>query len=309
MNSNISDNVHRAAPSDLALSVSGDRVIVRNTALDGDIEFRTNSGGVDTKIMHIDAAQHKLVVDNIQVTGSLEIMGSLTTVSAGTLTIEDNIIELNKGITSSTAMPNFSGIKVNRGSTSLPTEQDLYWVWDETFADDGTTTHGNAGGAWTAFKSAGPDMLCAPTLVDVRANIIHATSTSAQYADLAERYAADQYMDVGDVVILGGDKEITKSTVDMDDRVLGVISENPAFLMNSGSGNNDSHPMVALKGRTRAKVRGRGNAGDRIVASDQPGVARVAQLSECTAFNVLGRLLADKYSVNTELCECVIGIK
>ena len=116
-------------------------------------------------------------------------------------------------------------------------------------------------------------------------------------------------MEVGDLVILGGDKEITKSTVDMDDRVLGVISENPAFLMNSGVGNNDSHPMVALKGRTRAKVRGRGNAGDRIVASDQPGVARVAQLGECTAFNVLGRLIGDKYSVDTQLCECVIGIK
>ena len=44
-------------------------------------------------------------------------------------------------------------MKVNRGATSVATEQDLYWVWDETFADDGTTIYGNAGGAWTAYRS------------------------------------------------------------------------------------------------------------------------------------------------------------
>jgi hypothetical protein len=114
---------------------------------------------------------------------------------------------------------------------------------------------------------------------------------------------------VGDVVILGGSKEITKSTVDLDDRVFGVISEKPAFLMNSDAGNNDSHPMVALKGRTRVKLKGIGNAGDRIVASEEAGIARVANLAECTAFNVLGRLLCDKYSIETELCECIIGVK
>jgi hypothetical protein len=74
-----------------------------------------------------------------------------------TLTIEDNIIELNRNISTAAAMPNYSGLKVNRGSISSATEQDLYWVWDETFADDGTTIHGNAGGAWTAFKSGGGD--------------------------------------------------------------------------------------------------------------------------------------------------------
>ena len=116
-------------------------------------------------------------------------------------------------------------------------------------------------------------------------------------------------MEAGDVVILGGAKEITKSTVELDHRVFGVISEKPAFLMNSEAGNNDSHPMVALKGRTNVKVKGIGSAGDRIVASDETGIARVATLAECTAFNVLGRLLSDKYSIETELCECVIGVK
>ena len=71
------------------------------------------------------------------------------------------------------------------------TEQDLFWVWDETFADDGTTLYGNAGGAFTAFKSAN-DGASAATLVDIRANIVHAVATGAQYSDVAERYAADK---------------------------------------------------------------------------------------------------------------------
>ena len=151
--------------------------------------------------------------------------------------------------------------------------------------------------------------MSAPTLVDIRANIVHATSTTAQYADLAERYAADAPMQAGDVVILGGEQEITLCTTELDTRVFGVISEAPAFLMNKDAGNNDSHPMVALQGRVRVKVQGKGKKGDRIVSSSTAGVARVAELEECTAFNVLGRLIQDKYNTQIELTECVIGVK
>jgi hypothetical protein len=223
--------------------------------------------------------------------------------------VEDNIIELNRNISSAAGMPVYTGLKVNRGATSSATEQDLFWVWDESFADDGTTIYGNAGGAWTAFKSGGgDDELSAPTLVDIRANIVHATSTAAQYADLAERYAADAPMEVGDVVELGGAKEITLCKTALSPRVFGVVSEAPAFLMNKDAGNNDSHPMIALQGRVRVKVTGGGRAGDRIVAAGA-GIARVADLDDCTAFNVLGRLLHDKYSSETQLTECVIGVK
>ena len=205
-------------------------------------------------------------------------------------------------------MPNFSGLKVNRGATSVATEQDLYWVWDETFNDDGTTIFGNAGGAWTAFKSGGGDELSAPTLVDLRANVVHATSTSAQYADLAERYEADCQLEVGEVVILGGHAEITRCKNELDDAVFGVVSDSPAFLMNANAGNNDSHPMVALKGRVLVKLKGTGRAGDRVVSAGN-GEARVADLEECTAFNTIGRLIKDKYNEETALTECVIGVK
>ena len=288
---------------------------ITNTVNNGDIIFNVKRGGAaDTTVMTLDGATGSVQfssagITDLTVSGTLTVTGTQVVVNTTTLSIEDNIIELNRNISSAAGMPNYSGLKVNRGETSTATEQDLYWVWDETFADDGTTTYGNAGGAWTAFKSGGGTELSAPTLVDIRANIVHATSTTAQYADLAERYAADAPMSAGDVVILGGDQEITLSTKELDTRVFGVISEAPAFLMNKDAGNNDSHPMVALQGRVRVKVQGKGKKGDRIVSSSTAGVARVVGLDQCTAFNVLGRLLQDKYDIDTELTECVIGVK
>ena len=288
---------------------------ITNTVNNGDIIFNVKKNNVaDTTVMTLDGATGSVQfssagITDLIVSGTLTVTGTQVVVNTTTLSIEDNIIELNRNISSAAGMPNYSGLKVNRGETSSATEQDLFWVWDETFADDGTTTYGNAGGAWTAFKSGGGTELSAPTLVDIRANIVHATSTTAQYADLAERYAADAPMTAGDVVVLGGDQEITLSTKELDTRVFGVISEAPAFLMNKDAGDNDSHPMVALQGRVRVKVQGKGKKGDRVVSSSTAGVARVVGLDQCTAFNVLGRLLQDKYNIDTELTECVIGVK
>ena len=276
------------AGSDFTITVDGSDATLSNINVGGDIVLNPQG--------------------NVKITGNLEVAGNTTTVNTTTLTVEDNIIELNRNISTAAGMPNYSGLKVNRGESSTATEQDLFWVWDETFADDGTTIHGNAGGAWTAFKSGGGDELSAATLVDIRANIVHATSTAAQYADLAERYESDCDTEVGDVVILGGQAEITKCREELSDAVFGVISENPAFLMNADAGNNDSHPMVALKGRVFVKLQGTGRAGDRIVSTNN-GEAKVAQIDECTAFNTLGRLIKDKYSKETALTECVIGVK
>ena len=293
--------------ADLTISVSGgEDVVFQNNTLNGDIIFKVNDGGVTKTVLTMDGSEgviKNLVVQNLTVTGTETIFNTTT------LAVEDNFIELNLGISGAAFMPNYSGLKVNRGETSTALESDLYWVWDETFADDFTTIYGNTGGAWTAFRAQGNINDSAPTLVDIRANIVHGQATTAQYADLAERYAADMLLEAGDVVILGGAKEVTKSTEELDSRVFGVVSESPAFLMNNDAGNNDSHPMIALKGRVRVKVEGVGKAGDRIVSSSTAGIARVADLAECTAFNVLGRLIQDKYSQQTELTECAIGVK
>jgi len=294
------------AGSDVTMRLASDNFTIAQTTQDKDIIFTVNDGGVTTEALRITGSTGR--IEHLRV-GDLTVDGTNTVINTSTLSVEDNIIELNRNISSNSGMPSFTGLKVNRGETSSATEQNLYWVWDETFADDGTTTYGNAGGAWTAFKSGGgQNELSAPTLVDIRANIVHATSTTAMYADLAERYATDTPVETGEVVSLGGKEEITKCMDDKSDTVFGVVSDHPAYLMNSEAGNNDTHPAIALKGRVPVKVTGKGSAGDRIVSGSY-GTARVAQAGEATTFNTLGRLIKDKYNEETALTECVIGVK
>ena len=303
------------AGSDITMTLSSDNLTIANVTQDKDIIFTVNDNGTAVTMMTMDGSTGLLElpsVGDLRVKGNLTVDGTQTTFNTSTLTIEDNIIELNRNISSNAGMPSYSGLKVNRGETSTATEQDLFWVWDETFADDGTTIHGNSGGAWTAFKGINNEAtgteLEAPTLVDIRANVIHATATAAQYADLAERYATDTPLETGEVVILGGNEEITKCMDDKSDAVFGVVSRAPAYLMNSEAGNNDTHPAIALKGRVPVKITGQGLAGDRVVSAGY-GEARTARSGEATTFNTLGRLIQDKYNEDTELTECVIGVK
>ena len=306
------DGLVLGAGSDITMSLSSDNLTIAQTTQDKDIIFTVNDGGVTTTLMTLDGDTGRLElpsVGDLRVKGNLTVDGTQVIMNTSTMSVEDNILELNRNISSASGMPNFSGLKVNRGETSVATEQDLYWVWDETFADDGTTVFGNAGGAWTAFKSAGAgEELSAATLVDIRANVVHATSTSAQYADLAERYATDTPVEVGDLVCLGGSEEITKCNAESCNAVFGVVSETPAVLMNAQAGNNDTHPMIALKGRVFVKISGTAKAGDRVISAGN-GVARAASLDECTAFNVIGRVIKAKYNEETNLTECVIGVK
>jgi hypothetical protein len=294
------------AGQDITMTLTDDNLTIAQTTENKDIIFTVNDAGTTKEALRISGADGR--IQDLTV-GNLTVDGTQTIVNTTTLSVEDNIIELNRNISTAAGMPNYTGLKVNRGATSSATEQNLYWVWDETFNDDGTTIYGNAGGAWTAFKSSETATeLEAPTLVDLRANVVHATSTAAQYADLAERYEADCQLEVGEVVILGGHAEITRCEKELDDAVFGVVSESPAFLMNAQAGNNDSHPMIALKGRVNVKLRGKGRTGDRIVSAGN-GEARVANIDECTSFNTLGRLIKHKYKEETALTECVIGVK
>ena len=100
-------------------------------------------------------------------------------------------------------------------------------------------------------------------------NTVFAKATSAQYADLAEIYVADTHYDPGTVVIFGGNAEVTISTEFADERAAGVVSRNPAHLMNAAS---DGLP-IALRGRVDVKVSGPVIKGDSLVSSNTPGIA------------------------------------
>jgi hypothetical protein len=128
-----------------------------------------------------------------------------------------------------------------------------------------------------------------PSDTSVTANIFKGVATSARYADLAERYEADSVYDEGTVVILGGIKEVTVTSTFADTRVAGIVSKNPAYMMNSGAGNDETHPYIALKGRVPCKVVGFIEKGDLLVTSAHPGYATAAKSVSTGA--VIGKAL------------------
>jgi hypothetical protein len=139
-------------------------------------------------------------------------------------------------------------------------------------------------------------------------NRIFATATTALYADVAERFEADELLEPGTVVELGGVKEITRAKVDLSENVFGVISTRPAYTMNGGAGEDDTHPPVAMTGRVPVKVIGPVLKGDRLVSAGD-GLARSAKPGEVTAFNVIGRALQSKTDNEYGTVEAIVTIK
>lgn len=139
-------------------------------------------------------------------------------------------------------------------------------------------------------------------------NTVFAKATSAQYADVAERFAADEVLEAGTVVELGGTREITRAREPLSDTVFGVISTRAAYLMNSCAGDDDTHPPVAMTGRVPVRVTGLVNKGDRLVSAGD-GIARAALPGEATSFNVIGRALEDKSTNDIGMVEAIVTIK
>lgn len=138
-------------------------------------------------------------------------------------------------------------------------------------------------------------------------NRVFATSTSAQYADLAERFSADAIYSPGTIVQIGGVNEITLAVDELSDAVLGVISTNPAYTMNDTAGTDITHPAVALSGRVPVNVIGTVQKGDRLVCAGA-GLARAAVSNEITPFNVIGRSLVDKKTTKAELILAIVKL-
>ena len=130
-------------------------------------------------------------------------------------------------------------------------------------------------------------------------------ATSALYADLAERFEADEVLEEGDVVMIGGEKEITKTDRESTPEVFGVISTSPAYAMNADGGTNDTHPYVALAGRIPVKVVGKVLKGQRLVASSQTGIAIAAETKNI--FAVVGRALESSDELGVKLIQSVVG--
>ena len=137
---------------------------------------------------------------------------------------------------------------------------------------------------------------------------ISGNQINANYADVAERFWADEELAPGTVVELGGSAEICAVGTDLSENVFGVISTRAAYLMNSNAGSNATHPPVAMTGRVPVKVVGQVRKGDRLVSAGD-GQARAALAGEATAFNVIGRSLQDKLTTDSGTVEAIVTIK
>ena len=134
-------------------------------------------------------------------------------------------------------------------------------------------------------------------------NTVHAKATQAQYADLAEVYTSDQQYPAGTVVVFGGDAEVTQSRASHDTRVAGVVSTNPAYLMNSTA----AGVPVALQGRVPCRVLGPVEQGDRVVSSHIPGVAQRLDLEQYQPGCIIGKALQAVDSTDISIIEVVVG--
>jgi hypothetical protein len=129
----------------------------------------------------------------------------------------------------------------------------------------------------------------------VFATTFNGTATTARYADLAEKYLADAEYEVGTVVAVGGEAEVTASAT--GDRALGVVSGSPAYMMNSEL---EGGTYIALKGRVPVKVVGAVNKGDKLVATDN-GCAQVG-----AGYDVFAIALESSNETNLKLIEAVV---
>ena len=133
-------------------------------------------------------------------------------------------------------------------------------------------------------------------------------ATTAEYADLAERYEADGEYDEGTVMMFGGEKEITAAEGHGMDKLAGVVSMKPAYLMNEGAGDNASHPAIALQGRVPVKVVGKVAKGDIMVAADHKGHATAWKEEHdprMTAY--IGIAIKDKIEEGEGMVEVKVG--
>ena len=141
---------------------------------------------------------------------------------------------------------------------------------------------------------------------DTRFNQVFALATSAQYADLAEKYTADADYVPGTVLEFGGDQEVTATTTSHSPRVAGIVSTLPSYIMNDGLV-GDHTAMVSLTGRVPCLVQGPIAKGDRLVASAVVGHAQRLDPAQYEPGCIIGKALEDYPSPAIGTIEVAVG--
>jgi hypothetical protein len=137
-------------------------------------------------------------------------------------------------------------------------------------------------------------------------NTVFAKATSAQYADVAEKYIGDAQYLPGTVLEIGGCHEVTITTKFASPRICGVVSTNPAVIMNSGQ-DHEFALEVALVGRVPCRVIGKIQRGDLLCASDRAGVATAMPANLYVPGAVIGKSLEEYHDNDEGIIEVLVG--
>ena len=277
--------------------------IFNSTATAGTAPFIVNS---TTQVANLNAAFSGTVTSNSQpnitsvgTLGSLSVTGNATvgnisaTSIVGTLTTasQTNITSVGTlgslSVTGNATVGNISAVAAVITSTAMV----------------GNTLTVNTANIATAIANGGTAGIGNIGAVGQGFDTLYARQASANYADLAEIYSSDDVYEYGTVVVFGGDQEITISTVSHDSRVAGVISQQPAFLMNDTA----SGLPVALTGRVPCRVLGPVTKGALLTSSNIAGVAMVMTADQYVPGCVLGKSLENNHNGGTLIIEAVIG--
>ena len=258
------------ADNDLSMTVDASGAIIANIVSDTDITFKVNDGGSTTTLMTLDGSESRVGIGTTTPSTKLEVNGTITATSivAGT---------------TGNVTGNITGNVTSTGANSMGTLTMSGTLTSQGIIPDADVSY-DIGSASKKY------------------NTIYAKATSAQYADLAEVYEADADYEIGTVVVFGGDKEITISNIGSDTRVAGVISENPAYLMN----NEATGLPVGLMGKVKCKVVGSIKKGDMLVSHSQhSGVARKS--NDPVVGSVIGKALENYDSTDIGTINIVVG--
>jgi hypothetical protein len=185
---------------------------------------------------------------------------------------------LNVGSTITAA----TGLTVTDGDITMDTSATTDTLYTRSISTSGDAVTGLMTGNWS---------------------LVGSSRFEATYADLAEYYEADAEYEVGTVMILGGEKEVTQSTEHNTNKIAGVISNTAAFTMNQDCPGIAA--CIALVGRIPVKVIGKVSKGDMLVASAIPGYAIVEK--DPKIGTVLGKAIEDKNNDGKGLIEVLVG--
>ena len=133
--------------------------------------------------------------------------------------------------------------------------------------------------------------------------LVGASKLQATYADIAEYYEGDNEYEPGTVLVFGGDKEVTTTNAMNDTRSAGVVTTNPAYVMNEGQ--TGLRVCIALAGRVPCKVVGRVKKGDMLTTSSTPGYA--VKATDPKLGSIIGKALEDKDNGEAGVIQVAVG--